>query len=75
MDHRTVATCEFRERLGYRQYDVILTKEQSAVTKVMASFEGEDIETQLYVLGPEINSSFHDYNLAVEVDQSGIWSQ
>ena len=41
MDCRTTLAHQFRTRLGFKQYDVILTKEQSELTKLMSSFEGE----------------------------------
>ena len=39
MDCRTTLAHKFRTRLGFKQYDVILTKEQSVLTKIMSSFE------------------------------------
>ena len=39
MDWRTVAAHNFRTRLGFKQYDVILTKEQLVLIKIMTSFE------------------------------------
>ena len=41
MDCRTTSAYKFRARLGFKQYDVILTKEQSVLTKLLSSFEGE----------------------------------
>ena len=41
MDCRTTAAHKFRTRLGFKQYDVILTKKQSVLTKIKSSFEGE----------------------------------
>ena len=38
MDCRTTSAHKFRTRLGFKQYDVILTKEQSVLTKIMSSF-------------------------------------
>ena len=35
MDSRTAMAHKFRTRLGFTQYNVILTKEQSVLTKVM----------------------------------------
>ena len=46
MDCRATSAHKFRRRLGFKQYDVILTKEQSVLTKIMSSFEGENMETQ-----------------------------
>ena len=51
LDCRTTAAHKFRTRLGFKQYDVILTKEQSVLTKTKNSFKGESIQTQYYVLG------------------------
>ena len=36
IDCRTTSTHKFRTRLEFKQYDVIITKEQSVVTKTMA---------------------------------------
>ena len=46
MDCRTTSADKFGTRLRFKQYDVILTNEQSVATKVMRSFEGENIQTQ-----------------------------
>ena len=36
MDCRTTLAHKFRARLGFKQYDVILTKKQSVLTKIMS---------------------------------------
>ena len=36
----------------------------------MSSFEGENMQTQ-YVLGYRIDLYFHDYKIAIEIDESG----
>ena len=46
MGCRITSAHKFRTRLGYKQYDVILTKKQSVLTKIMGSFEGENMQTQ-----------------------------
>ena len=43
MDCRTTLAHKFRTRLGFKQYDAILTKEQSILTKIMSSFEGQNM--------------------------------
>ena len=48
MDCRTTSSHKFRTRLGFKQYNVILTKE-SVLTKIMRSFEGENTQTQYNV--------------------------
>ena len=72
--HCIVATpksIEFGSKLGFNQYDITLTKEQSVLKSVMAAFEGENMQTQCSVLGYRIHCYFHDYKLVVEVDEKG----
>ena len=61
---------EFISRLGFNQYDIVLTKELVLKT-VMGAFDGENMETQYSVLGYKIDLYFCDYRLAVEVDGKG----
>ena len=37
----------------------------------MSSFEGENMQTQYNVLGYRIDLYFHDYTLAMEIDENG----
>ena len=70
--HSRVATpksIEFRSKLGFNQYDITLTKEESVLKSVMDEFEGENMQTQYSVLGYRIDLYFHDYKLAIEVDK------
>ena len=62
---------KFRTRLEFKQYDVTLTKEQSVPTRIMSSFEGENMQGQYNVLGYKIDLYFHDNKLATEIDQNG----
>ena len=39
MDYRTTSAHKFRITLGFKQYDVILTKEQRVLTKIITSFD------------------------------------
>ena len=71
MDCRTMLAHRFRTRLGFKQYDVILTKQQSVLTKIVNSFEGENMETQNSILSYKIDLYFHHYKLAVEIDKNG----
>ena len=68
MDYRITSVHKLRTRLGFKQYDVILTKEQSMLTAIMSSFEGENMQTQ-YVLSYKIYSYFYDCKLAIEIDE------
>ena len=45
----TPKTIEFKSKLGFNQYDITLTKEQSVLKSVMNAFEGENMQTQYSV--------------------------
>ena len=61
----------FRAILGFREHDIMLTKEQSVLKSVTDAFEGENMQTEYSVLGYKIDLYFHDYKLAIEVDEKG----
>ena len=65
----TPKSIEFRSKLGFNEYDITLTKEQSVLKSVMDAFEGENMQTQYSVLGYRIDLYFHYYKLAIEVDE------
>ena len=67
----TPKTIEIRSKLGFNQYDITLTKEQSVLKSVMDAFEGENMQTQYSVLGHRLDLYFHDYKLAIKVDEKG----
>ena len=46
---------KFRTRLGFKQFDVILTKEQSVLTKIISSFGGENMQKKYNVLNYRID--------------------
>ena len=71
MSCRTTSAHKSRTRLGFKQNDVIFAKEQSVLTKMMNSFEGENMQTQYNVLGYRIDLYFHDSKLAIEIDKNG----
>ena len=70
MDCRTTSAHKFRTRPGFKQCDVILTKERSVLTKIMSSFERENMQTQCKVLSYRIDLYFHDYKLTIEIDEN-----
>ena len=67
----TPKSIEFRSRLGFNQYDITLTTEQSVLKSVMDVFEGGNMQTRYSVLGYRINLYFHDCKLAIGVDEKG----
>ena len=71
MNCRTDESCNFKRNLGFKQHDVINTKEQTVLESIKDIFEGEDMQTQYSVLGYRIDLYFHKYKLAIEVDELG----
>ena len=43
MDCRTTVVHKSRTRLGSKQYDLILTEKQSVLTRIISSFEGQNM--------------------------------
>ena len=62
---------ELKSKLGFNQYDITFTKEQSVLRSVMDAFEGENTQTRYSVLGYSSDLYFHYYKLAIEVDEKG----
>ena len=52
-------------------HDVINTKEQTIINSMKDTFERENIQTQYSVLGYRTDFYFHEYKLAIEVDELG----
>ena len=70
MDCRTTSAHKFGTRLGFKQYDVILTNKKIVLTRTLNSFEGENMQAQFNVLGFKIDLYFHEYKLAIEIDEN-----
>ena len=70
MDCRVIAAHKFRTRLGFKQYDVILTKEQPLLTKRKSSFREENMQMQYCCLGYKIDLYFHHYKVVIENDKN-----
>ena len=69
MDCRTVESCKFKKKFGFKVHDVINTKEQTVISAIKDVFEGENMQTQYSVLSYRIDLYFHKYKLAIEVDE------
>ena len=65
----TPKSIEFGSKLEFD--DIKLPKEQSVLKSVMDAFEGENMHTEYSVLEYRIDLYFHDYKLAIEVDEKG----
>ena len=71
MGARSPKAIIFRAKLGFTQYDITLKEESSVLESIMETFEGENMETQCSVLTYSIDLYFHDYKLAIEIDEKG----
>ena len=71
MHCRTRESCKFKRNLGFKLHVVINCKEQTVLESIKYAFEGEDMQTQYTVIGYRIDLYFHEYKLAIEVDELG----
>ena len=55
MECSTTSAHKFGTRLWFKQYDFVLTKEQSVLTKIISSFDRENMQTQCEVLSYRID--------------------
>ena len=69
MHCRTPESCKFKRYLGFKLHDVISCKEQTVLESIKDTFEGENIQTQYTVIGYRTDLYFHEYKLAIEVDE------
>ena len=75
MNCRKDESCNLKKNLGFTLHDVINTKEQTIINSIKDAFEGEDMQTQYFVIGYRIDLYFHRYNLAIEVDELGHYDR
>ena len=71
MHSRTQGSCKFKIILRFKLHDVINCKEQTVLESIKDSFKGENMQTRYSVLGYKIDLYFHEYKLAIEVDELG----
>ena len=60
---------KFENSLGFSQYDIILTEEQSVITKLTLLFFGEKIILQHSVPEYKIDLYFPEHNLEIEIEE------
>ena len=68
---RTPESCKFKRSLGFKLHNVINCKEQTMLESIKDPFEGENMQTQYSVLCYKIDLYFHEYKLAIAVDELG----
>ena len=71
MHCRTPESCKFKRYLAFKLHDVINCKEQTVLESIKDTFEGENIQTQYTVIGYRTDLYFHEYKLAIKVDELG----
>ena len=59
----------FRSLLRFKEYDIMKVIEKTTPELLRDPFKGQNKKTHYKVLGYEINFYFHDYKLAVEIDE------
>ena len=64
-----------QKKKRFKLHDVMNTKEQAIINSIKDTFEGENIQTQYSVLGYRFDLYFHEYKLAIEVDELGYTSK
>ena len=67
MDGRTTLAHKFRTKRGFKKYDISLTKVQSVLTKIINSFERENMQKKCNVLCYRTELCFHDNELTIEL--------
>ena len=66
----TSKAIEFRSKLGFKQYDIVLNKEQS-VTKIMKTLSNGKTLLQYFVWSYRIELYFPEHKSATEIDGKG----
>ena len=61
----------FRRSLEFNVIDAFNVKQQTTTTKIKEVFEKENIQTEYSVSNYRIDIYFHEYKLAIEVDDFG----
>ena len=67
----TPEAIEFKTRLGFNQHDLIVTKEQSVLVKIIKIFASEEILLQHSVLSYKVDVYFSKHRLAIKIDKKG----
>ena len=71
MDCRTPESCKFKRKLGFKLHDVINTKHQTIIGSTTEVFERENMQSECSVLSYRFDIYFHEYKLAIEIDEYG----
>ena len=59
----------FRTILGFKEHDIMHVTEKTTLDSIKNAFADENMQTRTRVLRYETDIYFHDYKLAVEIDE------
>ena len=71
MHCRTPESCKFKKCLGFKLHDEINCKEKTLFDSIKDAFKGKNMQTQNSIIGYKTDLYFHQYKLAIEVDELG----
>ena len=60
---------QIQKNCKFRLHDVIKTKQQSVLEPIKDVFEGENVQSEYYILCYRVDLYFHDYKLVIDVDE------
>ena len=60
---------QIQKNFKFRLHDVIKTKQQSVLEPIKDVFEGENVQSEYYILCYRVDLYFHDYKLVIDVDE------
>ena len=71
MDCRKTPAVDLKTRLGLRQWNPIISQEQSVLPKIVTLFAAEEIILHYNVLGYTVDAYFPKHKLGIEVHEQG----
>ena len=60
---------QIQKNFKFRLHDVIKTKQQSVLEPIKDVFEGENVQSEYYILCYRVDLYFQDYKLVIDVDE------
>ena len=60
---------QIQKNFKFRLHDVIKTKQQPVLEPIKDVFEGENVQSEYYILCYRVDLYFHDYKLVIDVDE------
>ena len=60
---------QIQKNFKFRLHDLIKTKQQPVLEPIKDVFEGENVQSEYYILCCRVDLYFHDYKLVIDVDE------